>query len=166
MRHNVTFESDLSLARPRARLNSEGVDLNRDFPFFWEEKEVRAENLPTEENEVGNKFWNRAPETRAAMKWILDNPFVLSANIHGGAKVCPMIRVILPHSCSFRSPTSPGTPPSRCPTTERAVLGHPMIPCSVSWPRSTQTITPTLPDKMRTSDASEKWVDKNKSISN
>ena len=58
------------------RHNSNGVDLNRNFPN-WNQKNRPEERL----------FRNRAPETRAVMRWILDNPFVLSINFHDGAVV-------------------------------------------------------------------------------
>ena len=80
----------MKYCRPKSRLNADGVDLNRNFPYHWEEKREipSGANIQSEEeNEVGGGFWaDRAPETRAAMEWIRDNFFVLSANIHGGAK--------------------------------------------------------------------------------
>lgn len=55
------------------RENTHGVDLNRDFP-----------------NVVSSPALNltqRQPETAAIVRWTLDNPFVISANFHGGAIV-------------------------------------------------------------------------------
>lgn len=57
------------------RNNENGVDLNRDFPDQFD---------MNEEHQNDRK---RAPETRAMMKWIVENPFVLSGNLHGGAVV-------------------------------------------------------------------------------
>lgn len=54
------------------RENANGVDLNRNFP-----------------DQYGVNRWNRVaePETKAVMNWTLSMPFVLSANLHGGALV-------------------------------------------------------------------------------
>ncbi|XP_043268241.1 carboxypeptidase D-like [Venturia canescens] len=54
------------------RANARKVDLNRNFPDQYGE---------TEFNRV------QEPETRAVMDWIEKIPFVLSANLHGGALV-------------------------------------------------------------------------------
>ncbi len=62
-----------------ARTNARGVDLNRDFPKQFDEAVF---GLSFEELATGRQL-----ETVAAMRWIVDNPFVLSANIHGGALV-------------------------------------------------------------------------------
>lgn len=64
----------LRFALPRHNRN--GRDLNRDFPT-WDDTSRNRQSL----------LRNRQPETVAAIEWILDNPFVLSANFHGGAVV-------------------------------------------------------------------------------
>ena len=58
------------------RANSNGQDLNRNFPT-WDDFQLSRQQLLN----------NREPETKAVMKWILDNPFVLSINFHDGALV-------------------------------------------------------------------------------
>jgi len=60
------------------RENANNVDLNRDFPKqFDERQDVDSRTLES----------GRQPETIALMRWIKSEPFVLSANLHGGAVV-------------------------------------------------------------------------------
>ena len=56
----------------RGRENANDIDLNRNFPDHFEPKLVKTPEQP---------------ETSAIRKWIESYPFVLSANLHGGALV-------------------------------------------------------------------------------
>lgn len=58
------------------RYNGAGTDLNRDFPDRFDKLLIGKLYNP-----------NRQPETIAMMDWVKRNPFVLSANLHGGAVV-------------------------------------------------------------------------------
>lgn len=58
------------------RNNGAGKDLNRDFPDRLEGRLMQ-----------GLRLNGKQPETLAVMQWIQSNPFVLSANLHGGAVV-------------------------------------------------------------------------------
>ena len=60
----------------RGRENALGQDLNRNFPDQFRDGVSQEEMLK-----------GRAPETLAAMTWIVSNPFVLSGNLHGGSVV-------------------------------------------------------------------------------
>lgn len=66
------------------RSNVNGVDINRDFPDL----DMVAFRKGSNEDFI-NALLNHQmqPETKAAVVWILTNPFVLSANLHGGALV-------------------------------------------------------------------------------
>ena len=61
-------------------MNAQNVDLNRDFP---DQFKAADKNLKT----VDDFMRNRAPETKAVIKWIMENPFVLSTSLHGGSVV-------------------------------------------------------------------------------
>jgi len=58
------------------RENNNGKDLNRDFPN-WKDIGKSVDELKS----------GRQRETSSMMSWILDNPFILSANFHDGAVV-------------------------------------------------------------------------------
>ena len=62
------------------RTNDQDLDLNRNFPdqFRPNDDSLRSRSELLD---------GRAPETQAVMNWILENPFVLSASLHGGAVV-------------------------------------------------------------------------------
>ncbi|XP_037917413.1 carboxypeptidase D isoform X3 [Hermetia illucens] len=76
------------------RSNAAGIDLNRDFPDRLD-------------NKVETQLKIRQPETLAIMQWVVNNPFVLSANFHGGAVVAsyPFDNSIYHHECCEDSPT-------------------------------------------------------------
>jgi carboxypeptidase D len=63
--------------RNSGRENANNVDLNRDFPDQFENSDDGSVQ----------KHKKRQPETMAVMTWIVSNPFVLSANLHGGSVV-------------------------------------------------------------------------------
>jgi len=65
------------------RNNANNVDLNRDFPDL--------DRLVYQNSRKNNHLLNKAkvdrriqPETESVIKMIMDNPFVISANFHGG----------------------------------------------------------------------------------
>ena len=68
------------------RENANNVDLNRSFPDRLSVKGSTKTSHPylLEEEMFTN---GREPETLAMMQWIVNNPFVLSANLHGGSVV-------------------------------------------------------------------------------
>ncbi|XP_033747917.1 carboxypeptidase E-like [Pecten maximus] len=69
----------------KGRANAHNVDLNRNFPDL--DRVIRQRNGPN--NHVENekealKTPNLQPETKELIRYIMENPFVLSANLHGG----------------------------------------------------------------------------------
>ncbi|XP_012216053.2 carboxypeptidase D-like [Linepithema humile] len=68
--YEISKEGDVYGLHGRA--NADDVDLNRNFPDHYEINDFNR---------------RQQPETKAVMKWISRIPFVLSANLHGGALV-------------------------------------------------------------------------------
>ncbi|XP_043077104.1 carboxypeptidase D isoform X2 [Puntigrus tetrazona] len=60
------------IGKDEGRNNAKNIDLNRSFPDQFEGVHVNAEVMP---------------EVTAVMRWILENKFVLSGNLHGGTVV-------------------------------------------------------------------------------
>ncbi|KAL3319802.1 hypothetical protein Ciccas_001507 [Cichlidogyrus casuarinus] len=71
----------------KGRRNAKNVDLNRNFPdldrivFHKHDQGAREDHLLTIENLSRH---NLEPETWLVINWIMNVPFVLSANMHGG----------------------------------------------------------------------------------
>jgi len=63
--------------KSRGRKNAKRVDLNRNFPDIWNTGFTTLDSM----------LFGRQLETQAMIRWIKTNPFVLSANFHGGAVV-------------------------------------------------------------------------------
>lgn len=68
--YEISKEGDVDGIKGRA--NAKNVDLNRNFPDRYEVNDLNQ---------------HQEPETKAVMHWIARIPFVLSANLHGGALV-------------------------------------------------------------------------------
>ncbi len=65
-------------------------DLNRDFLSFYDKKDVDSGA------DINSIFATREHETQLVMRWILDHPFVLSANFHDGAVLANVSFLLAP----------------------------------------------------------------------
>ena len=76
----------------QGRANANNVDLNRNFRDQFMEAHLNVGSDDAYEPDTSKVYPNGdtkpyEPETEALMQWILENKFVLSANLHGGSVV-------------------------------------------------------------------------------
>ncbi|CAF4705877.1 unnamed protein product, partial [Didymodactylos carnosus] len=77
----------------KGRDNANNIDLNRDFPSVnLTANNQKLNSAIIDNKQIPNRFNNLnskhlEPEVRAVMHWSIVYPFVLSANLHGGAIV-------------------------------------------------------------------------------
>ncbi|CAM9218891.1 unnamed protein product, partial [Lampetra fluviatilis] len=69
------------------RDNANGVDLNRDFPRRFAASGQGQQQQQQHQQQQQQQQHQQQPETLALMNWAAREPFVLSANLHGGSLV-------------------------------------------------------------------------------
>ncbi|XP_077999109.1 carboxypeptidase E-like isoform X2 [Glandiceps talaboti] len=81
------FEDEGSNEWITGRANYNDVDINRDFPdldkliFNFSRRHGQNNHVHMALSQIGHKL---QPETVVIMKWLMEYPFVLSSNLHGG----------------------------------------------------------------------------------
>ncbi|XP_039273003.2 carboxypeptidase E-like isoform X1 [Styela clava] len=82
--YNTPFPKDYMTGRANVR----GVDLNRNFPDF---SQIECSTEDSNHLALNRDYAREAveglilePETKAVFEWIMEIPFVISANLHGG----------------------------------------------------------------------------------
>lgn len=81
---NETFD-DFDLATWKA--NANGVDLNRNFPFMWEEASKRAKSKTPGKMYYPGPSAASEPETQAIMRLVEEHGFDLNVNFHTKGKI-------------------------------------------------------------------------------
>ena len=78
------FDEAITVAKKctgvKGRYNANRKDLNQNFPTW-------AHLNFSRDDHWDDLLEQREPETQAMIKWIFDNPFVLSINFHDGSLV-------------------------------------------------------------------------------
>lgn len=83
------------------RSATEGVDINRNYPFLWGEKGDKASRSDPDHKWFRGPYPGSEPETRALMRLAIAEHFVASVSFHSGA-----VAVLAPYTINgLRDPT-------------------------------------------------------------